>query len=126
MEGGPGILVDFRLERGLERTIGVVCAEEVRMADEEALLVVISVDEPAGDTVRAVAPYLARARMKYVDAVHLHAQAAVLLGKQRNVRLPEDHEQVPLPGVLEVVGHMEVGVHARLEDRDTSELIELS
>ena len=39
-----------------------------------------------------------------------------------DVRLAEDHEQVALAGVLEVFGHVQIGVHARLEDGDASEL----
>ena len=42
-----------------------------------------------------------------------------------DVRLAEDDEQVALAGVLQVVGHVEVGVHARLEDRDAAERFEL-
>ena len=64
-------------------------------------------------------------RLEDVDAVHLHAQLAVLLGQQVDVRLAEDDEQVALAGVLQVVGHVQVGVHARLEHRDAAELVEL-
>ena len=42
-----------------------------------------------------------------------------------DVRLAEDHEQVALAGVLQVAGHVQVGVHARLEDGDAAELAEL-
>ena len=42
-----------------------------------------------------------------------------------DVRLAEDDEQVALAGVLEVVGHVQVGVHAGLEHRDAAELVEL-
>ena len=52
MEGLPGLVVDLGLERGLEALVGVVGAEEVGVADEEALLVVVGVDEPAGDARR--------------------------------------------------------------------------
>ena len=38
--------------------------------------------------------------------------------------LAENDEQVALAGVLEVAGHVEVGVHARLEHRDTPQLLE--
>ena len=46
-------------------------------------------------------------------------------GSSVDVRLAEDHEQVALAGVLQVVGHVQVGVHARLEHRDAAELAEL-
>ena len=42
-----------------------------------------------------------------------------------DVRLAEDDEEVALAGVLEVVGHVQVGVHARLEHGDAAELVEL-
>ena len=53
VEGRPGFGVDLGSEGGLEGLVGVVGAEEVGLADEEALLVVVGVDEPAGDAVRA-------------------------------------------------------------------------
>ena len=71
VEGLPGVAVDFGLEGGLERLVGVVGAEEVGVADEEALLVVVGVDEPAGDAVGAVAADFAGVGMEYVDAVDL-------------------------------------------------------
>jgi hypothetical protein len=47
-------------------------------------------------------------------------------GQDVDVRLAEDHEEVALAaGVLQVVGHVQVGVHARLEDGDAAELVEL-
>ena len=42
-----------------------------------------------------------------------------------DVRLAEDDEQVALAGVLQIVRHVQVGVHARLEHRDAAELVEL-
>ncbi len=42
-----------------------------------------------------------------------------------DVRLAEDDEEVALAGVLQVAGHVEVGVHARLEDRDPPQLVKL-
>ena len=38
---------------------------------------------------------------------------------------PKTTKRLPLAGVLQVVGHVQVGVHARLEDRDAAELVEL-
>jgi hypothetical protein len=42
-----------------------------------------------------------------------------------DVGLAEDDEQVALAGVLEVFGHVQVGVHAGLEHGDAAELVEL-
>ena len=69
--------------------------------------------------------HFAGLRLEDIHAVDLHAQLAVRLGDQVDVRLAEDDEQVALAGVLEVFGHVQVGVHARLEHRDAAELAEL-
>ena len=42
-----------------------------------------------------------------------------------NVRLTEDDEEVALAGVLEVLGHVQVGVHTGLEHGDAAEFTEL-
>src|SRR5208282_1039366 len=41
------------------------------------------------------------------------------------VWLTEDDEKVPLARVLQFVGHVQVGVHACLQDRDFAQLVEL-
>ena len=43
--------VDLGAEGALEPGVGVVGAEEVGVANEEELAVVVGVDEPAGDVV---------------------------------------------------------------------------
>ena len=78
----PGFCIDLGFERGLQRAIGVVCAEEVGVADEEAFFVVVGVDEPAGDAVGAVADDFAGLGFEDVHAVDLDAQLAVLFGDQ--------------------------------------------
>ena len=80
MERLPGFLVDFGLEGRLERLVRVVCAEEVGVADEEALLVVVGIDEPAGDAVGVVtaditASFFGRVEMK----CHPDVRASVVL-----------------------------------------------
>ena len=54
VERFPGFPVDFGFERRLEGFVRVVGAKEVGVSHEKALLVVVGVDEPTGDTVRAV------------------------------------------------------------------------
>jgi len=49
VEARPGLFVDLGLEGGLERLVGVVGAEKIGLANEKALLVIVGVDEPAGD-----------------------------------------------------------------------------
>ena len=46
-------------------------------------------------------------------------------GRSVDVRLAEDDEEVALAGVLEVVGHVQVGVHPGLEHGDATEFTEL-
>ena len=46
-------------------------------------------------------------------------------GRSVDVRLAEDDEEVALAGVLQVLGHVQVGVHAGLEHGDAAELAEL-
>ena len=118
VQGRPGVEVDFGLERRLERLVGVVRAQEVGVADEEALLVVVGVDEPAGDAVGAVAPHLAGVGVEDVHAVNPHADGVAAVLQDVDIGLAEDDEEVALAGVLEVAGHVEIGVHARLQHRD--------
>ena len=42
-----------------------------------------------------------------------------------DVWLAEDDEEVARPGILEGVGHVQIGVHARLEHRDAPETSEV-
>src|SRR5579872_968274 len=73
IERRPGLLVDLRLERCLEALVGVVRAQEIGVADEEALLVVVGVDEPGGDAVGIVRADGARIGVEHVDTVDLDA-----------------------------------------------------
>src|SRR5690348_17251658 len=123
MQCSPRFSVDFSFQRCLERTIRIVRAEEVRMPYEEALLVVVGVNEPACDAIGTVTADFARLRVEDVYAVHFHTN----LGSGRNdgdIRLAEDDEQITLPCVLEFIPHMQVGVHSGLEDRNPAEFAE--
>ena len=121
----PGFFVDLGLEGGLERLVGVVCPEEVGMADEETLFVVVGVDKPAGDALGPVAAHFAGGGVEDIHAVDLDLDLAVSGVEDVDVRLAEDDEEVALAGVLEVVGHVQVGIHARLEHGDAAEFVEL-
>ena len=85
------------------------------MANEEALFVVISVNEPAGDAVGAVADHFTGLRLKDIHAIYLDPEVAILLGDEVDIRLAQDDEEIALAGILEIFGHVEVGVHAGLE-----------
>ena len=125
VEGGPGLFVDLGFEGGFQGAVGIVGTEEVGVADEEALFVVVGVDEPAGDAVGAVAADFARLRVEHVHTVNLDANLVAFGVEDLDVRLAEDDEEVALAGILQVVGHVEVGVHARLEHGDAAEFCEL-
>ena len=65
-----------------------------------------------------------------IHAVDLHLQPVGLAvgaggGFDVDVGFAEDDEEVGLVGFLEVVGHVQVRVHAGLEDWDAAELVEL-
>ncbi|MNK99684.1 hypothetical protein D3C87_1200940 [compost metagenome] len=114
------------------------------MADEERLLVVVGVHEPACYAVCAVAAHFAGTGVEHVHAVDLDHQLpvgghvddvalavvsadAAALGVQHiHIRLAEDHEQVALAGVLQVFGHVQVGIHACLEHVDAAQLAEFA
>ena len=110
----------------LSAPYGSFWPEEVGVADEEALFVVVGVDEPAGDAVRPVAPDSPGRRIEHVDAFHVHHQTSIALVQNLDVGLAEDDEQVALAGGLELAAHVQVGVHAGLEHRDAAELAELA
>ena len=69
MERFPRFAVNLRFQRRLERFVRVVRAEEIGVTHEKTLRIVVGIDEPAGDAVGAVAPYLARVGMKNIDTV---------------------------------------------------------
>ena len=104
--------------------LAIVGAQEIGVADEEALLVVAGVDEPAGDALRTVAAYFAGVGVKDVYAIDLHLNLAALYREYVDVWLAENDEQVALAGVLQIIGHVQVGIHARLEYRDAPEFVE--
>ena len=61
-------------------------------------------------------------RVVDVEAADLDRELAVARRADVDVGLAEDHEQVAGAGLLEqLVAHREVGVHARLEDRQAAE-----
>ena len=75
VEGRPGGFVDLGAEGALELFVGLVGAGEVGVADEEALAVVVGVDEPAGDVVGRAGADLAGGRVVNVDAFDVDARA---------------------------------------------------
>jgi len=95
------------------------------MADEETLLIIVGVYEPAGDAIDIATLHFARLGLEDVHAIHFYTELAVLLCQKDDIRFAEDDEGVAFAGVLEVLGHMQVGIHAGLEYRYAAQLIEL-
>ena len=125
IECGPGVFVNLGFKSGFEGSIGVVGTKEIGMPHKEAFFVVVGVDEPAGDALSSVAADFTGVGMEDVHAVDLYLDLSVLGVEYVDIRLAKDDKEVALAGVFEVVGHVEVGVHAGLEDRDAAEFVEL-
>ena len=107
VKGFPSFLINLGLEGGLESLVGVVGTEEVGVADEEALLVVVAIDEPAGDAVGGGAADFAGVGVEYIDSVDPDIDLSVLCVEDVDVRFTEDDEEVAFASVLEVAGHVE-------------------
>src|SRR5262245_50857981 len=126
----PPPLVDLCSQRLLQLLVGaVVCVlaavEEVGMADEEALAVVVGVDESARDVVGVAGQHGAGARVEHVHPADRHHHLPVLRG-QFWVRLTEHRKQVPGTGFLQqLVAHRQVGVHSTGSTASLPSLISL-
>lgn len=67
----------------------------------------------------------ARVGVEDVYTVYLHLDFTVFGFEDVNVPLAKDHKEVAFTGVFKIVGHVEIGIHARLEHRDAAELAKL-
>ncbi len=76
MEGSPCFGVNLGFEGGLERTVRVIRAGEIGVADEEAFSVVVGVYEPASYAFGAIADYFSGLGLEHIDTFHLHAYLA--------------------------------------------------
>ncbi len=94
------------------------------MANEEAFFIVVGVDKPTGDAVGSIAADFARVGMEDVNAVDLYLDLAVVCIENIDVGFTEDDEQVAFAGILQIVGHVQIGIHAGLEDWNPAQLIE--
>ena len=77
-----GLRVDLRLQRRLQRLVGVVGAEEIGVADEAAVFVVIGVDEPAREALGTLSTGI-RPRQKWnapSRGIDLGARGTLRLG----------------------------------------------
>ncbi len=95
------------------------------MADEEAFFVVVGVDEPAGDFVGVAGADFAGLGVEDIDAVDDDLDFVVFYGGDVDVGFAENDEEVGFVGLLEVGGHVEVGVHPGFEDGEPAEFVEV-
>lgn len=125
VECAPRLLVDLRLQCGFERGIGIIRAQEIGVADEEAFFVVIGVDELGGDAFGVIAANVPRVWIEHVNAVHLHADFLAAIIEDFDIRLSEDDEHVAAAGVFQLVRHMHVRIDPGLENLERAEPIKL-
>ncbi len=78
-KGREGFFVDLGFESGLESLVGIVRTQEGGVADEEALFVVVGVNEPTGDALGAVAADFPGLRMEDIHSVDLDLDLASFL-----------------------------------------------
>ena len=100
MEGFPGLLVDLGFERRPQRLIRIVRTEKIGVADEEAFLIVIGIDEPTRYAVGIVAVNLTCVRVKHIHSINLDLNLTVRCIFDFDVRLSEDDEEVAFAGVF--------------------------
>ena len=87
-------VVDLRFQRAAKTGVRIVrCAGEVRVTDEETLVVIVRVDEPARNVVRIVRAYLARNGHIHVHALQLNLNLTVRQGNNLDVRLAKNAER---------------------------------
>ena len=103
IERRPCRFVDLGSQRAFQLFVGFIRAQEVGVTDEETFFVVVSVDEPSGNAIGVVANHFAGLRLKDVHTIHFHAKHPVFLIQERYVGLAENHKEVALACVFEVV-----------------------
>ena len=112
VEGRPGVFVDFGLQGRFQCLVGIVGAQKVGLADEETLLVVVGIDEPAGDAVGVDGADIAGLGVEDIHSVDLDLNLSVLCIDDFDIGFAEDDEEIPLAGILQIIRHVQVGVHA--------------
>ena len=124
IERFPCFSVDLGLQAGFERLVRIIRAHEIGAADEEALLVVIGVDEPCGDVALATGANLAGLGVEYVNSQNFDHDVSLIIEIPCDIGFAENDEQVACTGVFQFLRHMQVGVHLGLQDRQRTKLDE--
>src|SRR5690554_4161312 len=122
----PCFPIYLGLQSDLQRFVWICGSKEVGMAHEEGFFVVVGVDKPAGNTVGGVADDLASLGFEHIHAVNLDLDLVVASIQNIDIGLAKNDEQIAFTCVLEVVGHVQVGVHSGLEYWDSTKLVELT
>src|ERR1043166_2196993 len=102
----PGFAINFRLQGRLQGAIGIIRSQEIGVADKEAFLVVIGVNEPARDPIGVIADHLAGLWLEDVHTANIDLDLALLSIQNLDIRLAEYCEEISLPGILEVLDHV--------------------
>ena len=121
----PGFLVYFCLESSFEGLVRIIGAEEIGMADKEAFLVVVCVNEPAGYPFGSVASDFAGVGVEYVHTVNFYLNPVIFDFEDVDIRFAEDNEEIALAGVFEIVGHVQIGIHPGLKHWYATEFVKL-
>lgn len=96
------------------------------MADKKTLIVVVGIQKPASDAFWSVAANVASSGMENINALDLDLQLAPGGRQQFDIGFVEDDKEIALPGILEVFGHVKIGIHPGLQNRDAAKLMKLT
>ena len=121
MQAFPRFAVDFGLESGFKRLVGIARSQKVGMAHKERFFVIVGVDKPTRNGVRIIAAHFARGRIKDIHALDRDLNPVIGGIFNDNIRFAKNDEEIALARIFEVGGHMQVGVHARLENPHRAE-----
>ena len=96
------------------------------MTNEETLLVVVGINEPAGDAFGPVAADFAGLRIEYIDAMNLHLNLPVFRLLSSMSGSPKTTNKLPVPVFFNSSAMCKVCIHSCLQHRDATELVEFA
>jgi hypothetical protein len=92
---------------------------------KEALHVLVSIDEPTCNAVGSVTDHFAGLWFEDIYSVDSYSNLSVRVGDQVDIWLSKDNEEISLAGVLEILCHMQIGIHPGYENGHVPERVEL-
>src|SRR5262249_49510532 len=125
VQRSPCLFIDFRFESRLQCFVRIVRAKEIGLAHKKALFVVVAVHQPARNSFGSVAANRARRGVKHIDTDDLHLNLTVLRLQDLYVWFTENDEQVSFARVLQFVGHVQIGIHACLQNWYLPQFVEI-